>query len=312
MAYVRYSISLLICFLASFAIAADAPTEAKTKKVLFIGIDGCRFDAIEAAESPHLDKLMAHGAYSGETKILAPRKTDSDTCSGPGWSSLLTGVWSDKHGVLDNDFRQPKLDQFPHFFARLKAAQPQAQTVSLVDWLPLYRHIVTAADISQIYPPTDDCQFGDALAARVGAEILAKQNPTAMFVYFGQVDEIGHRHGFHPSLKTYTDAITRVDGYIGTLLATIEARPTINQEDWLVLVSSDHGGKDKGHGGGHQEPEITNSFVIVSGEAAQRGKLAGPTYLVDLPVTALTHLGVAIDPLWQLDGRAIGLKMPAK
>jgi predicted AlkP superfamily pyrophosphatase or phosphodiesterase len=288
--------------------AADAVTATKVKKVLFIGIDGCRFDSIEAANTPHLDKLMADGAYSGETKILAPRETKSDTCSGPGWSSLLTGVWSDKHGVLDNDFRQPQLDKFPHFFARLKAAQPQAQTVSLVDWLPLYRFIVTSADVSQVYPPTDDCQFGDGLAARVGAEILAKQDPTATFVYFGQVDEIGHRHGFHPTIKTYTDAIERVDAYIGTLVAAIESRPTYAKEQWLVLVSSDHGGKDKGHGGGHDQPEITNSFVIVSGAAAQRGKLADVTYLVDVPVTALAYLGVTIEPAWQLDGRPIGLK----
>ena len=211
---------------------------------------------------------------------------------------------------MDNDFRQPKLDKFPHFFARLKAVQPKAQTVSLVDWLPLYRYIVSAADVSQVYPPTDDCQLGDGLAARVAVEILAKQDPTAMFVYFGQVDEIGHRYGFHPTIETYTAAIERVDAYIGTLLAAMRSRETYAQEDWLVLVSSDHGGKDKGHGGGHSEPEITNSFVIVNGSAAERGKLTGPTYLVDVPVTALTHLGVAIDPGWQLDGRAIGLKKP--
>ncbi|HEY2895340.1 MAG TPA: hypothetical protein VGJ16_14040, partial [Pirellulales bacterium] len=28
---------------------------AKTKKVLFIGIDGCRFDAVQAANAPNLD-----------------------------------------------------------------------------------------------------------------------------------------------------------------------------------------------------------------------------------------------------------------
>ena len=37
-------------------------------------------------------------------------------------------------------------------------------------------------------------------------------------------------------------------------------------------------------------------------------KIPGSTYLVDVPVTALTHLGVRIDPAWQLDGRPVGLR----
>ena len=51
-----------------------------------------------------------------------------------------------------------------------------------------------------------------------------------------------------------------------------------------------------------------NSFLIASGAAAARGEIAGLTYLVDVPVTALTHLGVRIDPAWQLDGRPVGLR----
>ena len=31
------------------------------------------------------------------------------------------------------------------------------------------------------------------------------------------------------------------------------------------------------------------------------------TYLVDAPVTVLTHLGVEPDEAWKLDGRAVGL-----
>ena len=50
------------------------------------------------------------------------------------------------------------------------------------------------------------------------------------------------------------------------------------------------------------------AWVIVSGAAAERGKLAGPTHIVDAPVTALVHMGVNIEARWNLDGRPIGLK----
>ena len=85
--------------------------------MLIIGIDGCRPDALAAAETPHLDALIKNGTYFEGTDIVSPdRKNPANTVSGPGWSNLLCGIWPDKHGVLDNKFTEPKYDQFPHFF----------------------------------------------------------------------------------------------------------------------------------------------------------------------------------------------------
>ena len=50
------------------------------------------------------------------------------------------------------------------------------------------------------------------------------------------------------------------------------------------------------------------SHPLLSGTAARQGKIQQQTYLVDLPVTALVHLGVKIDPAWKLDGQSVGLK----
>jgi arylsulfatase A-like enzyme len=127
-------------------------------------------------------------------------------------------------------------------------------------------------------------------------------------VYFGSVDETGHKVGFHPSVKPYVAAIEVIDGHVGQLLKAIEGRPGYKQENWLILVSTDHGGRGTGHGDGHKVPEICTVFLIVSGTAAEKGKIQKQTYLVDLPVTALVHLGVKIDPAWKLDGQPVGLK----
>jgi arylsulfatase A-like enzyme len=106
-------------------------------------------------------------------------------------------------------------------------------------------------------------------------------------------------------------AIERVDAHVGTLVAAVRARPTYAHEEWLFLVGTDHGGRGTDHGGGHNVPEILETFLIVSGPTVDRAAIEGPTYLVDLPVTALVHLGVAIDPQWQLDGRPLGVRPPA-
>jgi hypothetical protein len=288
--------------------AAEAVSNTN-RKVLFIGIDGCRFDAIEAAQTPNLDRLMAKGCYANNCLILGDRYQGNDTISGPGWSSILCGVWADKHGVQDNTFKGRNYGEYPHFFNRLKAVQPESYTASLVTWLPIQQYIVSAADVGAQFPPAgNDYIEADAKAAQSAAKVLLERDPTAVFLYIGQVDETGHKDGFHPSVKTYIEAIERADKHVGEVVEAVRSRRTFADEQWLVLVTSDHGGKGTGHGGGHKEPEILNSFMIVSGPAAQRGKLSEQTYLVDVPCTALAYLGVAFDPAWKLDGRAVGLK----
>ncbi|HEY4311362.1 MAG TPA: alkaline phosphatase family protein [Pirellulales bacterium] len=302
--------SVFACFVVVMALASFAAAdEAKVKKLLFIGIDGCRFDSIEAANAPNLDRLMAEGCYDPDCQILGDRFTGNDTISGPGWSSILTGVWADKHGVMDNDFKVKHYEQYPHFFAHLKEKQPDAYTVSIVSWIPIQTHIVSAADIRQLYPPVGkDYIRADEMATKSAVKILSEADPTVLFLYIGQVDETGHQYGFHPTVPQYIQAIENADKYVGQVVDAMKGRKTFDKEDWLVLVTADHGGKGTGHGGGHNVPEIRNSFVIVSGPDAKRGPLNQDTYLVDVPVTALTHLGVTIDPAWQLDGHPIGLK----
>lgn len=287
---------------------ADGPA----KKVLYIGIDGTRFDAVEKADTPQLDSLTKEGVYSDRCLILGERYQKNDTISGPGWSSILCGVWADKHGVHNNTFAGAKYAEFPHLFTRLKEVRPDTRTVSLVTWEPIHKLIVSQADVSISYEQKDHTVAGydryDGEATAEAVKQLAESNPDIVFLYLGQVDVAGHTHGFHPAVPEYIAAIERADKLVGQALAAVKARKTYAAEDWLVIVTSDHGGKGTGHGGGHQTPEILNSFLIVSGNSAKRGEFKEQVYLVDAPVTALAHLGVKAKEAWKLDGRVVGLK----
>jgi len=302
---------LAALFLSAAASLADEP---KVKKVLFIGLDGTRFDAIEKADTPHLDALMKDGIYSGECLILGERYQKNDTVSGPGWSTILTGVWADKHGVNDNNFLGTHYQEFPHFFARLKEVRPAAKTASYVTWEPIHKLIVTAADESKSFEQKGhtvaDYDRYDHEATAAAVKQLKEGNPDVLFTYVGQIDVAGHSHGFHPTVPQYIQSIDRGDSLVGYLLAAVKGRATYENEDWLIVVTSDHGGRGTGHGGGHKIPEILNSFLIVSGPSAQRGKFQEQVYLPDACVTALAHLGVKAKEEWKLDGRVRGLTCP--
>ena len=67
-------------------------SQDKKRKVLMIGIDGCRSDALSQALTPNIDSIIAHGAYSLQAQ------TGNYTVSGAGWSNTFTGVWENKQG----------------------------------------------------------------------------------------------------------------------------------------------------------------------------------------------------------------------
>ncbi|MCI0459415.1 MAG: alkaline phosphatase family protein [Gemmataceae bacterium] len=274
--------------------ATQVPAEqTRARKVLIVGIDGCRPDALKAAKAPHLHGLIREGAFSDQAQ------TGDATISGPGWTSMLTGVWRQKHGVRDNRFEGHNPREFPHLFRRVKQAMPRANTVSIVHWAPIAERIVVDADVSTKHK-------NDEAVTREAVQILLKGNPDVMFLHFDEVDYAGHKYGFHPKVPQYVQAIERADTQVGAVLTALRQRKTYEREDWLILVSTDHGGSGKGHG--KDIPEHRTIFLIVSGPSAARGVIDPAPGIVDVTVTALVHLGVALDPRWRLDGRAVGLR----
>lgn len=302
---------LAFCLLIVYGISVCIADEPKAKKVLIIGIDGLRPDALAVAKTPFLDALIKDGAYADNTQILGPRYQKNDTVSGPGWSSILTGVWADKHGVHGNDFRKTNFESYPHFFRRLKEVRPKARTASFVSWKPIAEKIVQSADVS-VVTSVENKNAGEYAQAEwehagKAAQFLADDDGDAVFIYFGLVDSMGHTKGFHPEVREYLGAIKFTDQCVGAVLRGLVARKTFANEDWLVIVCTDHGGRGTSHSNGKDIPEIHNVFLIVSGSSAARGKIKEKTYLVDVAVTALTHLGVPIDTTWKMDGKAVGL-----
>jgi Type I phosphodiesterase / nucleotide pyrophosphatase len=302
------------CFLLFGGAAFTQAAERPSARVLFIGIDGCRRDALAIANVPNLRALIDAGAFSEATNIVGVRSDKADTVSGPGWSNLLTGVWADKHGVVDNKFTAPHYDTYPHFFHYVKAGFPGAVTCSYCTWEPIEKRILSAADDSQFFSPgPKDSQYpvADEKCAAKAMHMLSEGDPDVMFVYLGSVDQAGHDKGFHPSVPQYRQALETVDQRVGTILTAMRSRPRFEAERWLVIVATDHGGRGTGHGGGRSVPEINTVFLIVSGAGAAKGPIAGATNQVDVVATALAHLGIAMKPEWKLDGQPVGLSAAA-
>jgi predicted AlkP superfamily pyrophosphatase or phosphodiesterase len=285
--------------------ASCLPEVPMRPKVLMIGIDGVRVDVLAEVATPNLDALAAAGTFSDEALTGQP------TVSGPGWSSFLIGVWPDKHGVLGNDFSANRYDRYPDVLTRVETVRPELNTFVVADWLPL---VTTDAggpligDAPDVKVVLDGYELGWAEADRrsVDAAVseLTESDPDLLFVYLGNPDETSHGAGSIG--EEYRAAIVEADRQVGRLLDAIQARPDVGGENWLVLVSTDHGRRaDGGHGGDSLEERTI--FFVASGRAVRVGPPDDIPGIVDVAVTALVHLGIELDPAWELDGRAVGL-----
>jgi FAD dependent oxidoreductase TIGR03364 len=294
----------------------EVPTEPapgrSRRKVLHIGIDGVNVtDLLDHTHTPHLHALIADGVLGiSQHYGTGVAKTES----GPGWATIASGVWPDRHGVVDNSFAGSRLDAFPDWLTRLEQVDPAFATFAITNWDPL-----AAPDgRGPVFSPAIDVnlsfeadrhsgyELGDRITTAVAAAWLRDHDSDAHFVYLGNVDIVGHHRGAGPHAPEYLAAIERVDELVGDLVAAVRARPGHADEDWLILVSTDHGHRvPRGDHGGDSLPERT-SFLIAAGGRVPQGTVARTPTMVDAAVTALDHLGVAIDPAWQLDGVVIG------
>ncbi|QTE22829.1 alkaline phosphatase family protein [Polaribacter cellanae] len=245
------------------------PTNKIVNKVLIIGIDGCRPDAMMEAKTPNLDALMENGTYSLDARCLYT------TSSGPGWTSMLSGVWQNKHGVVNNTYEGAQFSKYPHFFKYIKEASPKSRTVSIVEWNPINDNMASLA--ADVFTNANS----DADVKNKVANELLNNNPTALFVQLSDVDITGHRTGFSPQNPNYINAIETVDTQIGGMLDALKARKTYNNENWLILVSTDHGGLGTDHGGPSEEERTI--FVIASGDNIPNKEIKKTTSQVTIP-----------------------------
>lgn len=292
------------------------------KKVLFIGIDGLRYDALDQATMPTLDSLQNAGLYTYDSWHLGI------TMSGPSWSTMLTGVWENKHLVTNNSYTNANYNAYPYFPTRAKECRPDLKCVQIITWNPM--DDASNGTGGYVYNSGWDYSLdvgthGQGLVTSAALTQLLDPELDVLFLHYDEVDVAGHANGFSPLVPTYMNAVEGVDAEIKQVLNGLKNRNNYANEDWLILLTTDHGGIGLGHGGNtNNERHI---WWIASGPSIPSGQITGPDpgsyqlsgvdpmlldnapVLADIAVTALDHLlDDNCDPetnaVWNLDGKS--------
>ena len=255
-----------------------APLQASAqliKKVLVIGIDGVRTDALLAANTPNIDYLISTGIFS-------PDALNTDiTISGPGWSANLCGVWSNKHLVTSNNFNGNNYAQYPPVIKYIEDYNNNLNTASICNWGPINDWIVADHADFKLNVGTD------AQVSAQAVSYISNNDPDFLFLHFDDPDAAGHGFGFSPSVPQYVSSIEGADQNIGPILNAIQQRPTYSDEDWLIIVTTDHGGIGTSHGGNTIEEQKVP--FIVSGNNVIPSVVNKQTTILPPPVDCLSN-----------------------
>ena len=234
-------------------------TDGKTPKCLLIGFDGARADALTNAVSGEsgVSALLSGGGAAYHMYAGGDRLNKQKTETSPGWTTLLTGHWAKVsggtgHGVSRNGIRKavnPKL-----VFTDLLEQNLAQKTAFAVSWDGHFAD-GDAAYVNDIaYAAANGLNAGwytlpdDAgTFAKTQAEI--ESGADMVMCIFEHCDHAGHDSGFGNQNPAYVQAFRDADRYAFALIQAVRARPTYAAEDWLILITSDHGGIGKSHGG---------------------------------------------------------------
>ncbi|MDR2414527.1 MAG: DUF4983 domain-containing protein [Odoribacteraceae bacterium] len=230
--------------------------------VLLVILDGASGRAVQvtrnARQAPTLATMAAHAIYtdyglSDNTNAIGA----GEMTNARGWANLMTGCTT--HGITADE--ELSAIGSNHAVARLVEAGRSASIHAADD---RFRAVFATEGTNAPLASSDEEAKDGALAELRGASLV----PDLVVVEFKGAREAGARDGFYKADETPTDAviaaISTLDGYIGEMMEALKARPGYANENWLVVVTSNHGGaNDNGKVSSHYDDLTRNTFTML-------------------------------------------------
>ncbi len=291
-------------------IASFLNLQAQKKKALFVIVDGVAYDVIQKLELPNLKKIAGKQGI-GPTVVggQISGKTQSPTISAVGYNTVLTGVWANKHNVWDNDIDSPNY-KYPTIFRVFKDQFPDGKIAIFSSWLDnrtklagdglpqtgrlTFDHHFDGLELDTLNFPHDKdkkyMQLIDQKVVEVAAKTIRDSAPDLSWVYLEYTDDMGHRHG---DSEIYYQSVKDADKMMGQLYDAIQYREKNFREDWLIIITTDHGRDAKtGHGHGGQSNRERAGWIVTNAKNLKKRFTEGKSELVDIFPTIAHHLKI--------------------
>jgi 5'-nucleotidase (lipoprotein e(P4) family) len=306
--------------------------QIRSKKAVFVIVDGIPADVIEKVATPALDAIAKQGkflhAYVGGEK---GGYSETPTISAVGYNSLLTGTWANKHNVWGNDISAPNYS-YPTIFRLFKNQYPGKKTAIFSSWLD-NRTKLAGDELAQTgnlkidyhfdgleldtinYPHDDQSAYMhriDEAVVNNAADYLKNEAPDLSWVYLEYTDDMAHRYG---DSKQFYDAVQMMDDQMRRIWESIQYRQKNFKEDWVIYITTDHGRTKKdGRDHGGQSDRERSTWIVTNAKNVNpwfQSHAPGIVYIAP-SIASWLNLTIPKEQLREVDGISLTGKVAAE
>ncbi|GAA0877281.1 hypothetical protein GCM10009119_02490 [Algoriphagus jejuensis] len=294
--------------------------QQKTKKAILIIVDGIPADVVDSVPTPYINQISRVGGFTKAIMGGDPGTySQTPTISAVGYNSMLTGVWANKHNVWGNGIEDPNFNYWTIFRA-FQEANPEKKTAIFSTWLD-NRTKLLGDNLPQTGHFTPDYYFDgfeldtvnfphqkdrshihkiDEAVSKEAARYLREKAPDLSWMYLEYSDDMGHTFGNSPQM---VDGVKKADVQIGRIWEAIQYREKNFDEDWLIVITTDHGRTADGFGHGGQSKRERTIWIATNGKDLNAHFEDSPE-MVDIFPSVAFHLGLELPKkqAMELDG----------
>lgn len=268
-------------------------------KVLMVQVDGLTYAALQGLQAGGaLPGLKAAPAWTGGA---GGTPSEQPTTTGPAWATLLTGTWA-RHGVeYDGSGQHIDTARTPTLLATARQrTEPYAYRTSVVTSSVAAASVSRDAPVAAAIDDLVDCAGNEACVTTQASRLIAAGSDVLVAEYGAPAQAA--LDGL--ASAAYRSTVTAAAAGVQQLLDAIARRQARDaQEDWLVLLTTDHGLDAFGSTTGAQS--LQDKTIFIASNKALALPQAATTDLAalmqgasaaDLAPTALAHLGLLPAP----------------
>jgi len=219
--------------------------EQEKPYLIIVSMDGFRWDYTDSVATPSFDAIEKMGVKAESMQVSFPSKTF------PNHYTLVTGLYPNHHGIVNNTFYAPEYDEVYSIGNReavgngkfydgepiWNTAEKQGLKAATFFW------VGSEANIQNMRPSIwkkydhylDYYQRVDSVISWLS--LPEEQRPHLITWYVPEPDGVGHGYGPHSPQADST--IKRLDQLLGYFMQKLSKHPLASQVN--VIVTSDHG-----------------------------------------------------------------------
>lgn len=263
--------------------------------VVLIGFDGWGSYSLEKAEMPVLKEMMGQGCWTLKKRSVLPSSSSAN------WASIFMGASPEIHGYTQWNSRKPEIPSavvgkhkiFPTISQILHSQRSNSEIGLFSNW-NVIMHIADTQSVNKVvHYPVKKLKDKYSGITESMVKYVVEKKPILCTIIYDFPDHYGHSNGFES--PEYYQSLKDLDKCLGDIIQSTKEAGIYNNT--IFIVTSDHGGKEKGHGGKTLQ-EMESPFIIFGNNIKKGYEIEDVMIQYDIAATIAYIFGLETPQAW--------------